>query len=75
MSIADEIKEAMKVAEITAYEIEQKTGLSRSMMSRFFTGKVAISLKSLNILLDHLGYELTIKRKRGGIQDKATRKK
>jgi transcriptional regulator with XRE-family HTH domain len=64
MALIDEIKAAMTKKNVTAYSIEREIGLSQSMLSRFFNGKVAISLKSLNILLDYLGYDLTIKPKK-----------
>jgi transcriptional regulator with XRE-family HTH domain len=64
MSLRDEIQAVMFEQDITAYAIEGKTGLSRALLSRFFAGKSALSLKSLNVLLDALGYELTIRRKR-----------
>jgi transcriptional regulator with XRE-family HTH domain len=64
MSLADEIKAVMSEKGITAYEVDRETGLSQSMLSRFFSDKVALSLKSLNKLLDYLGYELTIRKKR-----------
>ena len=64
MSLADEIRAVMSEKGVTAYEVMRETGLSQSVISRYFNDKVALSIKSLNTLLDYLGYELTIRKKR-----------
>jgi transcriptional regulator with XRE-family HTH domain len=64
MSLADEIKAVMDTKGVTAYEIAKRVGLNQSVLSRYFNGKVAMSLKALDTLLDYLGYELTIRKKR-----------
>jgi transcriptional regulator with XRE-family HTH domain len=64
MTLADEIRAVMDKKGITAYKAAQETGLSQSALSRYFNGKVALSLKSIDELLDYLGYELTIRRKK-----------
>jgi transcriptional regulator with XRE-family HTH domain len=63
MSLQKEIRAAMSEQEVTAYALSMKSGLDQGLLSRFFSEKSALSLKSLNILLDALGYELTIRRK------------
>jgi transcriptional regulator with XRE-family HTH domain len=64
MSLREEIRAVMMEQGITAYAVGEKTGLDRSLLSRFFAGKSALSLKSLTVLLNALGYELSIRRKR-----------
>jgi transcriptional regulator with XRE-family HTH domain len=66
MSLGDDLKSLLDKEGVTAYEVEQKTGLSRSMLSRFFTGKIALSIKSLSLVLDYLGYELSFRKKKHG---------
>jgi transcriptional regulator with XRE-family HTH domain len=64
MSLREEIKGVMSEHGVTAYAVSGKTGLDTGLLSRFFSGKSALSVKSLDILLNHLGYELSIRRKR-----------
>jgi transcriptional regulator with XRE-family HTH domain len=64
MSLREEIKTTMLEQSITASAVSEKTGIDKSLLSRFFAEKSALSLKSLNALLDALGYELTIRRKK-----------
>jgi transcriptional regulator with XRE-family HTH domain len=49
---------------VTGYEVERNAGIDQAVLSRYFHGKVAMSIKSLTKLLDYLGYELTIRKKR-----------
>jgi transcriptional regulator with XRE-family HTH domain len=64
MNLQEEIKVVLSNQGTTASEISKKTGLDQALLSRFFSGKVAMSVKSLTKMLDYLGYELTIRRKR-----------
>jgi transcriptional regulator with XRE-family HTH domain len=64
MSLREEIKGVMSERSITASAVSEKTGLDQGLLSRFFSGKSALSVRSLEILLNHLGYELSIRRKR-----------
>jgi transcriptional regulator with XRE-family HTH domain len=64
MNLREEIRGVMSEQGITAMAISKKCGIDRSLLSRFFSGKSALSVKSLDILLGALGYELTIRRKK-----------
>ena len=64
MGLREQIRSVMSEQEITAGAISGRTGLDRSLLSRYFSGKSALSVKSLDILLDALGYELTIRRRK-----------
>lgn len=61
--LVDEIKRIVDDAGLTLYEIERDAGVSRAMLSRYFNGKVAMSIKTLDKLLEYLGYELTLKKR------------
>ena len=64
MTLQEQIQAVMTEQDVTAYSIAEKTGIDRGLLSRFFSGKSALSIKSLEVLLDELGYELSIKKKR-----------
>lgn len=61
--LADEIKRIVDDAGLTLYELERDADVSRAMLSRYFNGKVAMSIKTLDKLLEYLGYELTLKKR------------
>lgn len=62
--LQDEIKEVLEKQGITAYRVWKETGIHQSSMSKFFAGQRMFSVETLNTLLDYLGYELTIRKKR-----------
>lgn len=64
MSLADEIREAMTSKGVNAAWLSRESGINEGLLSRYFKGKSALSVKSLDALLDTLGYELTIRKKR-----------
>ena len=63
MSIREEIISAISEQGKTAYAVSMKSGIDQGLLSRYFAGKSALSVKSLDALLNALGYELTIRRK------------
>ena len=48
---------------MSAYKISMETGLSQGLLSRFLRGQSPLSLRALILVLDALGYELTIRKK------------
>jgi transcriptional regulator with XRE-family HTH domain len=64
MNLREDIQAVMSAQGVKAYAVSMKSGLDQGMLSRFFSGKSELSVKSLNILLDALGYELAIRKKR-----------
>ena len=64
MSLAEEIKVVMSEKGITPYEVSRGAGVCQSLMSKYFNGKGTMSIKTISAMLDYLGYELTIKKKR-----------
>lgn len=63
MSIHELVQSAMEAESISAYKISMETGLSQGLLSRFLRGKSPLSLRALTLVLDTLGYELTIHKK------------
>ena len=64
MSLADEIRAVMSERGITPYAISRDAGVCQALMSKFFSGKGNMSVKTISAMLDYLGYELTIRKKR-----------
>jgi hypothetical protein len=64
MSVADEIKAIMDEKGVTAYKVNKDVGIDQGALSRFFAGARGLSAKNLAALLDYLGYELGVRKKR-----------
>nr|DAY45240.1 MAG TPA: Regulatory protein [Caudoviricetes sp.] len=63
MSIHELVQSAMEAEGMSAYKISMETGLSQGLLSRFLRGQSPLSLRALSLVLDALGYELTIRKK------------
>lgn len=63
MSIHKLVQSAMEAEGMSAYKISMETGLSQGLLSRFLRGQSPLSLRALSLVLDALGYELTIRKK------------
>lgn len=63
MSIHELVQSAMEAEGMSAYKISMETGLSQGLLSRFLRGQSSLSLRALILVLDALGYELTIRKK------------
>jgi len=63
MSIYELVQSAMEAEGMSAYKISMETGLSQGLLSRFLRGQSPLSLRALILVLDALGYELTIRKK------------
>ena len=63
MLIHEQVRAAMEVTDISAYKISTGTGLSQGLLSRFLRGQSPLSLRALTLVLDVLGYELTIRKR------------
>lgn len=61
--IHEQVQAAMEAEDISAYKISMETGLDQGLLSRFLRGKSPLSLRALTLVLDALGYELTIRKK------------
>ena len=59
------LKDVLEREKVTAYRLCKDLGIDKGELSRFFHGKQHISLKMLERIADHLGYDiLFVKRKR-----------
>ena len=63
--MGNRLKEVLDKEGITAYRLCEDLGIDRGQLSKFFSGKVNISLEMMQQIANHLGYDLVlVKRKR-----------
>ena len=71
--MGNRLKEVLEREGVTAYRLSEDLEIDRAQLSRFFHGKVSISLKMLERIADYLHYDLVlVKRARprkGGIKN------
>jgi transcriptional regulator with XRE-family HTH domain len=65
-TLTDQIREAIKQSELTAYQICKETGIQNSSMSRFLSGERGLSLAHLDKLAALLGLRIATTRKARG---------
>jgi transcriptional regulator with XRE-family HTH domain len=62
--IGNRLKEVLQREGVTAYRLWKDLGIDQGQISKFFHGKVNISLELLEQIADYLGYDLElVKRK------------
>jgi len=59
-----QIRELIEGSGESRYAISQQTGISQSQLSKVMAGKAGLSIEAAELLLDHLGYEIVVKKKR-----------
>ena len=64
MDIIQRITEERKKQKLSQDELSEMTGIARSYISRIEAGVVDVSMSRVERLLDALGLELTLKKKR-----------
>lgn len=62
--ISDQIRTAIKSADVTRYRIELETGIDKATLSRFMAGKGGMSVDTLDKLGKYLGLEIVVKKKK-----------
>ena len=63
--MGNRLKEVLSKEGVTAYRLWKELGIDQGQLSRFFSGKVSISLDMMEEIADYLGYDLVlVKRKR-----------
>lgn len=61
--ISEQLREAIRDADVTRYRISKDTGITEAALSRFITGGSGLSLETIDILGEYLGLDIT-RRKR-----------
>ena len=63
--MGNRLKEVLNREGVTAYRIWKDLGIHQSQLSKFFSGKVNISLEMLERIADYLNYDVVlVKRQR-----------
>ncbi len=58
--MGNRLREVLIRERVTAYRLWKDLGIDRSQLSKFFHGKVNISLEMLEQIADYLGYDLLL---------------
>jgi transcriptional regulator with XRE-family HTH domain len=68
--MGNRLKDVLKREGVTAYRLWKDLGIDQGQLSKFFHGKVNISLEMLEQIADYLGYDLVLAKrnrpKKGG---------
>jgi transcriptional regulator with XRE-family HTH domain len=65
LMVGNRLKEVLKRERVTAYRLWKDLGIDQGQLSKFFSGKVNVSLEMFERIADYLGYDLVlVKRKR-----------
>ncbi len=58
--MGNRLKEVLEKEGVTAYRLWKELGIDQSQLSKFFSGKVNISLEMLEQIARYLGYDLVL---------------
>ena len=58
--MGNRLKEVLEREGVTAYRLGKDLGIDRGQLSKFFNGKVNISLEMLEQIVDYLQYDLVL---------------
>lgn len=58
--LSSRLKEILKAEGKTNYRLSRDLNIDQAQLSRFFNGKGSISLRKLQLILDYLGYNITL---------------
>jgi transcriptional regulator with XRE-family HTH domain len=61
--IREQIQQAIRDTGLTQREVSRATGINETLLSRFNHGLREMSYKSIDQLLDRLGFEIVVRRK------------
>ncbi len=62
--LTNEIREAVKASDQTAYAIAKGAKIARSQMSRMLSGENEMKVNTIERLADYLGLRITLERKK-----------
>jgi transcriptional regulator with XRE-family HTH domain len=60
MKVSDQIRRAIDQSGITRYRLWKITGVSQATLSRFATGKAALSMEALDLIGEVLGMRIVV---------------
>ena len=64
LPFSDQLRKAVRRADMTRYAMSKQTGISQSILSRFVRGDAGLSMQSVDLLVECLDLEL-VSRKKG----------
>jgi transcriptional regulator with XRE-family HTH domain len=59
LRFSEQLRAAIEASELSQYRIAQESGIARSSLSQFMTGKRSMSLANIDAILEVLDLELT----------------
>ena len=62
--MGNRLREVLKREQVTAYRLWKDLGIDQGQLSKFFSGKINISLEMLERIADYLGYDLALVKRR-----------
>ncbi|MCA9128911.1 MAG: helix-turn-helix domain-containing protein [Planctomycetales bacterium] len=62
--LLDQLRDIIAKAEESRYSMSKATGISESQLAQFVAGTKRLGHAAIDNLLDHLGYEIVVKKKR-----------
>ena len=63
-AIYESIREAIESSDKSRYRLSQETGISQAQLSEFVHGRRGMSVENIELLIEALGLEVTIRRQR-----------
>jgi transcriptional regulator with XRE-family HTH domain len=66
MALLDDVRRIVEDCGRSRYEIAKATGIDQAQLSRLMSASGAMSIPRLEQLLDELGFEINVRRKRKG---------
>ena len=61
-----QVRKLIETSGQTRYAIAKATGISETQLSLLMAGKKGLSLDSMELLTEHLGHEVVLRKKRKG---------
>ena len=59
------VRELIRSADESRYSMSKATGISESQLTQFMSGKKGLGNHAMDVLLNHLGYEVALKKRKG----------
>ncbi|MCA9099834.1 MAG: helix-turn-helix transcriptional regulator [Planctomycetales bacterium] len=63
-TFTEQLRQAIREAPVTRYQIWQDTGIGQPLLSKFLSGDCGLSLETVDTLTEYLGLELKPTKKR-----------
>ena len=59
------VRELIRSADESRYSMSKATGISESQLTQFMSGTKGLGNQAMDVLLNHLGYEVALKKRKG----------